>query len=52
VGTQVLATDVTGDGRLDIVVGNKKGGFVHRQVVKKVSEDEYRAAQPKPLAAK
>jgi hypothetical protein len=32
VGTQVLAADVTGDGKPDIIVGNKKGAFVHRQV--------------------
>ena len=31
VGTQVLATDVNGDGRPDIVTGNKKGGHVFLQ---------------------
>lgn len=31
VGTQVEAIDVSGDGKLDIVVGNKKGTFVHIQ---------------------
>ena len=31
VGTQVVATDVNGDGLPDIVVGNKKGAFVHLQ---------------------
>ena len=31
VGTQVVATDVNGDGLPDIVVGNKKGTFVHLQ---------------------
>ena len=31
VGTQVLATDVTGDGLPDVVVGNKKGTFLHVQ---------------------
>jgi hypothetical protein len=31
VGTQVLATDVDQDGRLDVVVGNKKGLFIHLQ---------------------
>jgi hypothetical protein len=50
VGTQVMAVDVTGDRRLDIVVGNKKGAFVHRQVVRRVSDVEWEAAQPKPLA--
>jgi hypothetical protein len=29
VGTQVMATDVNGDGKQDVVVGNKKGLFVH-----------------------
>ena len=31
VGTQVIAGDISGDGRPDIVVGNKKGTFVHLQ---------------------
>lgn len=31
VGTQVVATDINGDRLLDIVVGNKRGTFVHLQ---------------------
>ena len=31
VGTQVVATDINGDGKPDIVVGNKRGTFVHLQ---------------------
>jgi hypothetical protein len=50
VGTQVMATDVNGDGRPDLVVGNKKGAFVHLQTVRRVSDPEWKAAQPKPLA--
>ncbi|MGE3310742.1 MAG: FG-GAP repeat domain-containing protein [Limisphaerales bacterium] len=51
VGTQVLATDVNGDGLPDIVVGNKKGVFVHRHEVRKVGLEEWEAAQPKPSVA-
>lgn len=29
IGTQVMAGDISGDGRPDVVVGNKKGIFVH-----------------------
>ena len=29
VGTQVMGTDVNGDGKIDVIVGNKKGVFVH-----------------------
>lgn len=29
VGTQVAATDLNGDGRPDVIVGNKKGIFIH-----------------------
>ena len=47
VGTQVMAGDVNGDGLPDVVVGNKKGTHVYLQEVKKVSEPEWREAQPK-----
>ncbi|MCX6908192.1 MAG: FG-GAP repeat protein, partial [Verrucomicrobia bacterium] len=29
VGTQVAATDLNGDGRPDVIVGNKKGIFIY-----------------------
>jgi len=32
VGTQVVAGDVSGDGRADVVIGNKKGTFLLRQL--------------------
>ena len=48
VGTQVTAVDVNGDSRPDIVVGCKKGAFVHLQEPKKVSKEEWEKAQPKP----
>src|SRR6478672_13908201 len=41
IGTQVVAGDITGDKLPDVVVGNKKGTFVHIHSVKKVSKAEY-----------
>jgi hypothetical protein len=49
VGTQVVAGDINGDGRPDIVVGNKKGTFVHLHETRSVSREEWLKAQPKPL---
>jgi hypothetical protein len=51
VGTQVVVGDVDGNGQPDIVVGNKKGTFVHLQKRKTVPADEWTKAQPKPLVA-
>ena len=51
VGTQVVAGDINGDGLPDIVVGNKKGTFVHLHSTKSVSKAEWEAAQPKPYVA-
>ncbi len=49
IGTQVLATDVNGDGFPDTVVGSKRGTFVCLQERRKVSREEWEKAQPKPL---
>ena len=48
VGTQVVVGDINGDGLPDIVVGNKKGTFVHLHGKKTVSHDEWEKLQPKP----
>jgi hypothetical protein len=49
VGTQVLAADVNGDKLPDVIVGNKKGTFVHIHSVKNVSKEEWEKAQPKAI---
>ena len=46
-GTQVVARDINGDGRPDIIVGNKHGVYVFTHRVKTVSAVEFEAAQPK-----
>ncbi len=48
VGTQVTVGDVTGDGKLDILVGNKRGTFLFAQRVETVSDEQFAAALPKP----
>ncbi len=50
VGTQLVVGDVNQDGLPDLVVGNKKGTFVHLQERKTVTREEWEKAQPKPLA--
>jgi hypothetical protein len=50
VGTQVVAGDISGDGLPDVVVGNKKGTFVHLHSKKFVSKEEWEKAQPKLYA--
>ena len=47
VGCQFSVGDVNGDGHPDIVTGNKKGGYIFLQEVKKVSKEEWEEAQPK-----
>ena len=47
IGTQVLVGQVNGDKLPDVVVGNKRGTFVHLHESKKVSKKEWEAAQPK-----
>jgi len=50
VGVQVVATDINGDRLPDIVVGNKRGTFVHLHEKKTVSAAEWEKAQPKRIA--
>jgi hypothetical protein len=50
IGRQVSIADVNADGLLDIVVGGMKGGHVLIHAAKKVSPDEWQAAQPKVYA--
>ena len=49
-GSLVVASDINGDGLPDVVVGNKRGTFVHLQQLKKVSPEDWEKAQPKPVA--
>ena len=49
IGTQVMAQDIDQDGYPEIVVGNKKGTFVHRHGVEEVDRDAWLKAQPKAL---
>jgi hypothetical protein len=51
VGVQVIANDMNGDGLPDIVVGNKKGAYIHLHQKKTVSREEWEKAQPKPFGA-
>ena len=52
VGTQVVAGDINGDKRPDVVVGNKKGTFVFLHHAEEVDKQKWEAAQPKAAADK
>jgi hypothetical protein len=49
IGTQVTVQDINGDSLPDVIVGNKKGAFVHVHKAVKTDVQEWTAAQPKPL---
>lgn len=50
IGTQVVAGDINGDGLPDVVVGNKRGTFVHLHAKKAATPAEWEKAQPKVSA--
>jgi hypothetical protein len=50
VGVQVIAGDINGDGLPDMVVGNKKGVFIHLHEKKTVTQEEWDKAQPKAFS--
>ncbi len=50
IGTQVVAADINGDKKPDVIVGNKKGTFALIHQTKNVSKAEWEKAQPKPLS--
>ncbi|MGN6386280.1 MAG: FG-GAP repeat domain-containing protein [Verrucomicrobiota bacterium] len=52
IGTQVIAGRINKDQWPDLVIGNKRGTFVLLHHVKKVSQEAYEKAQPKPIAEK
>ena len=52
VGTQIAATDVTGDGLPDVVVGNKAGTFVYVHRSTPVTAAQYRGTVPRKISAR
>ena len=51
IGTQVMAGNIGRGKYPGVVVGNKKGTFVFIHETRKVSQEEWEKAQPKPTAA-
>ena len=51
VGTQVMTGNIGGGKLPDVVVGNKRGTFVHLHGTKSGTKEEWEAAQPKPYVA-
>ncbi len=49
VGTDVQCHDLDSDGRPDVVVGNKRGTFIHQQKSEDISADSARRAAPVPV---
>lgn len=49
VGTQVAGADLNGDKLPDVIVGNKRGIFVFLHEAKKVDQETWQKAQPKPI---
>jgi hypothetical protein len=45
VGRQIGVSDANGDGRPDLIIGNKKGTFVFLHEARKVSREEWEKAQ-------
>jgi hypothetical protein len=46
VGRQIGVADINGDGLPEFIIGNKKGTFVFRHTVRKVTAEEWKRAQP------